>query len=106
MNAPFVCNLSKKVKLGLQVMNLPIDGLQRAVASVVDQFEDDPALKANLKQLPPKSGRIMRQVDIRIAPSEPVLFKFFVSWNWKLDMWHVLIEGAMETVIEDGVFNA
>lgn len=102
-SVPFVCSLSKKVRAGTQIMG--VMGLKRAVIGIVEQFEADSELKASLQEAAPPGERIMRQVDIRSAPGEPVLFKTFVSWNWKVGMWQVFVEGPHETCFEDGEQN-
>lgn len=81
-----------------------MDGLRRLVVGTVEQFEADPELKASLQQKS-EEGRLLRQVDVRIYPDQPIRFKLFVSWNWHLNMWHVFVEGAEETVFENGEAN-
>lgn len=91
------------MRLALQL--LPGSGIKRATVGIVEQFEADPELKASLQQKPPK-GQLVRQVDIRPGgPDGPIEFKFFISWDWKLNMWHVFVEGAKETVFEEGELN-
>lgn len=102
-SVPYICSLSKKVRLGLAI--LPGDGIKRAVIGTVEQFEADKALKASLKQKSKQGEKLVRQVDIRVQANGPVTFKLFVSWNWNLGLWHVFVEGGKETAFEDGEPN-
>ena len=79
--------------------------MKRAVVGLVEQVEVDSVLKESLQQKPEPGERIMRQVDIRFVAGGPIEFKMFVCWDWKLGMWHIFVEGAKETVFENGEPN-
>ncbi len=89
--------LSKKVRAGVSFMGT---NLRPLVEQLVDQFEQSEELCKSLKV----PGYPMRQVDLRPEPGHPtILLKVFMSW--RDDRWLVMIEGADETVFENGEQN-
>jgi len=104
---PFVCSLSKKVRIGMMAAGQTAEssGIRSCIISIVEQFDNDAELKASLKQKPEPGYHPMRQIDVRSAPGAPITLKVFMQWSWKLDCWHALVEGPDETVFEDGELN-
>lgn len=101
----YVCSLSKLVRLGVRLTNSQ-DGLKRQIEALVQRFENDPGLKASLKQKPEPGTQILRQVDLRKTPDDPdIMFKCFVNWDWRFNMWHVYVEGPQEQAFENGEPN-
>ena len=104
-SVPYVCSLSKQVRAVVQVTGAQsISVIRRMVVATVEEFDANAELKASLQEQQP-SGFMVRQVDIRKNSGEPILFKLFVMWNRRQDMWHVFVEGGQETSFEDGERN-
>jgi hypothetical protein len=106
-SVPFVCSLSKKVRMGMMLngQTAETSGIKSCVISIVEQFDADAELKASLQQKGEPGSYPMRQIDVRSAPGAPIQLKVFMKWDWKLDMWHALVEGPDETAFEDGEQN-
>lgn len=100
---PYIASLSTKLRAAVTSIDCDIRPL---IEYVVKSFDEDAELVKSLRDTEyPPGDLAMRQMDLRIAPGEPIIFKCFVFWNKNYDCWHVLAEAPNETVFEDGVFN-
>lgn len=96
INLRSFCNLSTEIK----------NKIEKIGKDLAEQFENDSELNDSLKNDPAhKLGcRVMRQVDMR-ADNGDILIKTFISWNYKLNSWHILMELPDELVWENGERN-
>lgn len=79
--------------------------MRQYVERFVRRIEDTPDIKDSLKVKTRPGEKIMRQVDLRLTPDQPVLLKLFICWNWDADLWHVFVEGPNEDFVEKGEPN-
>ena len=103
-NIQFVCSFSENLRNATKLVDSAAPGITQKIESLVKglvvEFDSDVALKDSLQNdRRARLGRVMRQVDLR-TEDEDMIFKAFVSWNYDLGMWHVMLEFPNETYWE------
>lgn len=99
--ASFVCSLSNKMRLCLQVDPSVKEKITKIAHGVIQTITSVAGVAESLRnESIPGVVKAMRQIDLRNEARE-MIFKSFTFWNYDLNCWHVLLEGCEETFWEE-----
>lgn len=97
---PYTCTLSPILREAVHISGKK-EILKEQIEGCVETINNDSDIASSLKTQIVPGTKIFRQIDIRLDSDNSILFKNFIFWNFDLNCWHVLTEGATETYWED-----